>query len=276
MRSSDSLTDSRGQSAEDTRRRLFTKSRILLLAAHPDDETVGASTLLAENPTACVVFMTDGAPHDRKLWSSGLLCTREEYADIRKKEAYKALSVAGIPPSNLCFLEAVDQEAINQAGALVGKLREIFRNYKPEMVITHPFEGGHPDHDTASLVTTLALRQAGCAAQVMEMTSYHARDGQFVAGEFLANAESAEVSVELSEEERERKQRMMDCYWSQENVLRGFSTEKEKFRQTPTYNFTQPPHPGKLWYECMGWPMTGQRWRTLAAERLAGAGIVCG
>ena len=37
----------------------------------------------------------------------------------------------------------------------------------------------------------------------------------------------------------------------------------------PDYDFSEPPHSGKLWYECMGWPMTGVRWRELATAAQA-------
>jgi hypothetical protein len=36
-------------------------------------------------------------------------------------------------------------------------------------------------------------------------------------------------------------------------------------RPAPLYDFTKPPHAGKLWYESLGWSMTGRRWRELAA-----------
>jgi hypothetical protein len=39
-------------------------------------------------------------------------------------------------------------------------------------------------------------------------------------------------------------------------------------RAAPSYDFSQPPHAGQLWYECLGWRMTGTKWRELAAEFL--------
>jgi hypothetical protein len=34
----------------------------------------------------------------------------------------------------------------------------------------------------------------------------------------------------------------------------------------PRYDFTRPPHRGQLYYETLGWPMTGERFRQLARE----------
>jgi len=56
-------------------------------------------------------------------------------------------------------------------------------------------------------------------------------------------------------------------YRSQHQVLESFEINRERFRLAPAYDFQKPPHEGKLWYECLGWDMTGERWRTLAAAR---------
>ena len=71
--------------------------RIVLLAAHPDDETIGASVLLAKHPQAHVVYLTDGAPQDAKFWSPDAHGSRQEYAAMRRAEAQRAVSYAGLP-----------------------------------------------------------------------------------------------------------------------------------------------------------------------------------
>src|ERR1051326_2559515 len=55
--------------------------RIAVLAAHPDDEAMGASAVLARAKNPLVIFLTDGAPRDQKLWSPDFHGEREEYAD---------------------------------------------------------------------------------------------------------------------------------------------------------------------------------------------------
>jgi hypothetical protein len=83
------------------------------------------------------------------------------------------------------------------------------------------------------------------------------------------------MHCELSPSDRDRKARMMESYVSQRLVLENFSIDCEPLRLAPDYDFSQPPHPGKLWYECMGWPMTGARWRELATASLAGQEHSC-
>src|SRR5579864_789254 len=53
--------------------------RMAVLAAHPDDETIGASALLARFPTAFIVYLTDGAPRDKHLWQATMQGSREDY-----------------------------------------------------------------------------------------------------------------------------------------------------------------------------------------------------
>jgi LmbE family N-acetylglucosaminyl deacetylase len=140
----------------------------------------------------------------------------------------------------------------------------------PHVLITHPYEGGHPDHDSASLIARLAASQpAESQPEILEMTSYHTRDGQCVTGEFLDP--TSEIIVEFSNADQRRKRKMLEAYASQRLVLESFGTDRERFRTAPEYDFSQPPHEGKLWYECMGWPMTGAQWRELAMAAVPAA-----
>jgi LmbE family N-acetylglucosaminyl deacetylase len=247
-----------------------TSLRILILAAHPDDETIGASVLLSRFPQSSVVFLTDGAPRDTRLWSAGVNGSREAYAETRRQEAFQALAHAGVCRQRLFWLGGVDQEAAFEINMLADRLVKLIAEVRPEIVITHPCEGGHTDHDSAALVTKIAVSSLKASPVAMEMTSYHARDGRCVAGEFLNSDPASELCFDLLSADRDRKRQMMDAYVSQRLVLGNFPVDYERLRLAPEYNFSEPPHSGKLWYECMGWPMTGAHWRELATLALAG------
>jgi LmbE family N-acetylglucosaminyl deacetylase len=244
--------------------------RVTVLAAHPDDETIGASALLARFPAALVVYLTDGAPRDKHLWPPTMQGSREDYAALRRREAANALAHVGISDQQIFWLGGVDQEAIFDVLTLAPKLTEFLRQCRPDLLITHSYEGGHPDHDSAALIARLACSTLGREApEICEMTSYHARDGRCVTGEFLNADPSSEIVLDLWEEDRELKRSMMDEHQSQRLVLENFPIISEQLRIAPVYDFFQPAHEGKLWYECMGWPMTGARWRNLAAAAFA-------
>ena len=127
-----------------------------------------------------------------------------------------------------------------------------------------------PYDDSAALIASYAIAsiEKKPAPLLLEMTSYHARNGQCVTGDFLEGGISQEVSFQFSNADRERKSRMINAYVSQRLVLENFPVDRELLRVAPGYDFSRAPHDGKLWYECMGWRMTGARWRELAATAI--------
>lgn len=248
-------------------------ARTAVLAAHPDDESIGASVLLSRSADARVIYLTDGAPRERSLWPRYLQCSREEYANLRRVEAERALAVAGVPPERIHWLGAIDQEAIVDAAGLAKSLAKILREWQPELLVTHSYEGGHPDHDTCALIASIAVEHLESSVQPerIEMTSYHAGDGGCVTGEFLNAHSEAEITVQLGNGERVLKQNMMAAHNSQRLVLQSFGVEQERYRLAPKYDFESAPHEGRLWYECLDWETTGERWRGLAREAIAQA-----
>lgn len=253
-------------------RRRRSNARLLVLAAHPDDESIGASVLLS-NFTSYVAYLSDGAPRDSRLWTGGPHASREAYSALRRMEAARALRLAMISSGSIAWLGGTDQETVSNIGELTRKLVALLLELSPDLLVTHPYEGGHPDHDTASLVTHNALQQltASHPPELIEMTSYHAQDGACVTGEFLPFESVPEVVIELSDVEKARKHQMLASHESQQVVLGRFRVDCERFRPMPDYDFTKAPHPGKLWYECMGWSLTGDDWRREALSWIAGS-----
>jgi LmbE family N-acetylglucosaminyl deacetylase len=250
----------------------------VLLCAHPDDETIGASACLGRLRNPTVVFLTDGAPRDPALRSPRAIGSRARYARTRHHEAIAALGLAGVSTDRILFLGGVDQEAIHEIALLAERFASLLAQIKPDIVITHCYEGGHPDHDAAALIANVSnrilAREKKNAPEVLEMTSYHLRDGQCVTGEFLPRdwgqcSGAEQLTIKLSPEERARKEQMLAAYVSQQTILSRFSIGLERLRAAPAYDFTGAPHPGKLWYESLGWPMTGARWREIASGLLA-------
>ena len=62
---------------------------------------------------------------------------------------------------------------------------------------------------------------------------------------------------------------MIDLYVTQRGgLLSQFSTDIELFRSAPEYDFVQLPNEGLLFYERVGWGLTGSQWCTLASRSL--------
>lgn len=242
---------------------------VLLVAAHPDDEVIGAGAVLTRLGTgATIVHLTDGAPR-RDPDVLARFDSPETYAHVRRKELLAALALAGVPGHQALRLDVPDQEASFHLVSLCVQLAAIIATRRPRTVVTHPYEGGHPDHDAAAFCTAAACRLLGPKAPALvEMTSYHATHGTFRSGTFLPSSRLVERTLRLSALERELKRRMLDCFVTQASVLAPFGVEVERFRSAPSYDFTRPPHSGRLHYENFDWGMTGVRWRELARDAL--------
>jgi N-acetylglucosamine malate deacetylase 2 len=248
---------------------------VIVVAAHPDDETAGIGALLARLRDPVVVHLTDGAPRQDGDARRAGCESREEYALARRRELLAALAVAGISEWRTRALNITDQEASVEMAYIALRLLDIFREVRPAAVITHPYEGGHPDHDAAAFTVQAACARLAVWPEVYEFASYHAVDGKrpkLETGCFLEGTGTGEA-VRLSAEDRERKRRMIECFPTQLHMLRHFPVDVEVIRPAPFYDFTAAPHEGKLYYEHFEWGMSGERWRRCAVGALRLLGV---
>ncbi len=237
---------------------------VVLVVAHPDDETVGAGGILPRLGRPMIVHVTDGAPR-------GLGDARLEFARTRRQELLCALQIAGVSPEQTRALDYVDQEAMLDMAGLGRRIAAILEECRAAAVLTHPYEGGHPDHDATAFGVHMACALQNDPPLIYEFPCYHAApDGGIETGCFLPGQDQGEAVI-LTPEERGRKARMFECFRSQQEVLRMFSIGEERFRRAPAYDFTSAPHSGKIWYENWDWGITGERWRRLAEEALEAA-----
>jgi LmbE family N-acetylglucosaminyl deacetylase len=248
---------------------------VLLVAAHPDDEVIGAGARLAHLQRSWLLQLTDGAPLDGVDARAAGFADRGSYARARHGESLKALQLVGIGPDRLYTFDLPAQTASEHMLELATRIRDLLVVLQPEIVLTHPYEGGHPDHDAAAFAVQAACalcRVQGAAPPLrVEFTSYHAGAQGMVTSRFLDDR-GARI-LRLSAAERALKSRLLACYVTQRRVLAWFPNETEAFRPAPHYDFSTPPHQGRLWYEWFDWGMDGERWRRLAAGALEALGI---
>lgn len=239
----------------------------LVIAAHPDDEVVGAAALLSRLHSADVLYVTDGAPRKGPFAQRPEFATWREYAAERQREAAAALALLGRARLRVQYLGVPDQEATAKVAALAQKFAGLFAAYK--VVVTHAYEGGHPDHDATALSVHAACRLIQKSGRdipgLLEMTGYHGWAGRFARGVFIPHPDAgAVVDLTLTWAERDLKRRMLACHATQRAMLKNFSVEVERFRSAPRYDFLAPPHRGPLLYERFCWGATGQTWRRAA------------
>jgi LmbE family N-acetylglucosaminyl deacetylase len=240
----------------------------LVIAAHPDDETIGAGALLRRRPNIKVIHVTDGSPLNASDALGAGFTTREEYADARRKETVQALAQAGVREDAITNLRFTDQQLAFHLTELSERVLALVRQFQPEVVLTHAYEGGHPDHDSVAFACHMARRAASFS--LCEFAGYHAGCAGMEVYTFLPSAQQTQYTYRLNAGERELKIAMIKSFTTQERTLQPFTQPPvERFRLAPKYDFTRPPHEGKLWYENFNWGTDGATWRKMASQTLS-------
>ena len=189
------------------------------------------------------------------------------------------MAVAGIAPERCLEIGMVDQRASYGLPALAHRLKDLLKYFRPAIILTHAYEGGHPDHDATcfgvhAAAALLSDNGASPAPLIVEFATYHAERGGMAVGRFLPDFPERSVSnLDLSPAHRRKKEAMIACFVSQQRLLSSFPSEREVFRTAPEYDFQKPPHTGQLFYERFDWGITGQAWRERAGLAIEELGI---
>lgn len=243
----------------------------MLIFAHPDDEVIALGARLGRMVSAHLVHATDGAPRNGEDCRAHGFTTLDTYCQARRDELRRAMEIAGLPDSGFECLDIPDQEAALNLRSLAEAILRRLRDRQPEVVFTHPYEGGHPDHDACAFALHSAARllqdEGEPAPIILECAFYHAGPEGIVTGNLLPHPESTEtLTYRLSPAEILQKQALLACFLTQQATLKYLQTDTESFRIAPEYDFTHPPHAGPVFYDRFPWGMTSSRFSQLASE----------
>ncbi|TCH98116.1 PIG-L family deacetylase [Roseococcus sp. SYP-B2431] len=247
---------------------------VLVVAAHPDDEVIGIGAQLPRFHDITLLHVTDGAPRDGGDAAMHGFADTASYAAARREELEAALALAGIPAERALNCGIPDQQAALWLADLTREVAARITALRPAAIVTHAYEGGHPDHDATAFAVHAALRlMDGPTPVLLEMAGYHAGPQGMRTGCFLPAGEDGAVRLAVPPAALVCKRRMMACFVTQQRVLAEFPIDGEMLRPAPRYDFAQPPHPGRLHYENHPWGMTGEAFRERVAEASQPLGI---
>ena len=149
------------------------RSRLLLFAPHPDDESLACSVLLQRAVRAGaevrVVYVTDG---DDNPWPQRVLerkwrlsaTDRRRWGRLRRTEALAALRVLGVNGSAARFLALPDQKltAILMCGcqSALERFGGIIADWGPTDLLMPSISDTHPDHSALAIMLRLVLSES--------------------------------------------------------------------------------------------------------------------
>ena len=146
----------------------------MLIAPHPDDESIACSVILQRAVRAGaevrIVYLTDG---DNNPWPQRVLerkwrltaSDRKNWGGLRRKEALDALSVMGIRQSNARFLGLPDQGLtdllMDDPETMIDLFSGLLIDWAPTHLLATSLGDTHPDHNAAAVMLQLALQKFG-------------------------------------------------------------------------------------------------------------------
>jgi LmbE family N-acetylglucosaminyl deacetylase len=212
----------------------------MMIAPHPDDESLACSVLLQQAVRAGaairVVYATDG---DDNPWPQRVLerkwrlkaSDRRRWGRLRRTEALAALRVLGVNASAACFLGLPDQKLtallMCDCRPTLERFAAIIADWAPTDLLVPSISDTHPDHSAVGVMTRLALSESVSGAAGSVSVWSYAVHGRSAA--FFGRAQT----VRQSEIEAATKLQAIRCHKTQLKLSRkrflGYAARPERF-----------------------------------------------
>ena len=235
--------------------------RVLVFAAHPDDETLGAGILLHRlhclGADLRIVFTTNGRGMG---WSHPT--QQQATSRLRLRESQSALKTLGIPADSVNMLGFPDRGLHRYLPSAWNDISQLLNQVRPHFVLTHGLEGGHRDHDVTSLVVQLAATAQDVS--VLEWAEY-SRDYPLscpVIGFPKLGAANPSFNLIMTDEEWRLKASALQAYQSQ-------SESRYTARRQEVFRWANPLETMRILEACCEEPRVRQVLRQFGASKLA-------
>jgi LmbE family N-acetylglucosaminyl deacetylase len=212
-------------------------SSILIVAPHPDDETLGcggAIALLRQlNISVKVLVVSDGT----KSHPNSVAYPPAKLKKLREQESLAALAILGVAPEAVTFLDLPDGEVYisSKSEKAIALISQYLNRIEPSIIFLPWRKDPHPDHRASWQLFTVANQNLTIPPRIIEYPIWDWDTEQ--RGDFpdSINAWRLDITNVL-----ELKQQAIAQYRSQISDL--IKDDPQGFRLTPQMlqNFTQP------------------------------------
>ncbi len=183
--------------------------RVLIIAAHPDDEILGAGGTIAKYAMSgariSLLIVTDGSTSQYRNDSQ-----LEQILQTKKEETRCAADVVGI--SDIFYgglpdmgLDATKHVAVNEV------IEKVVADFKPNIVFTHFYGDVNMDHQCVYRSTMVACRPTS-EQTVRELYSYYVPSSTDWSPQHAATVFMPTVFVDIAGQCAEKKYEAMSCY----------------------------------------------------------------
>lgn len=134
---------------------------MLMIVAHPDDESIIGGTLAHYAAQGARVALLTATRGEAGTIFDPSVATPENIAQVREEELRCACEILGIEPPR--FLACDDGAVRDCSDNALEPMVRVIREIRPQIVVTFGADGlyGHPDHVAVHRLATLAWQGAG-------------------------------------------------------------------------------------------------------------------
>ena len=219
-------------------------NNLLFIIPHPDDEIVGSCSIIRRHKCDAkkifLFFITNGVLSKDHVWF-WKKDQIEKMVKIRKKELKLSLKMLGLEDY---FFQNIHTRTLKEKiSETYNKIKKIIQLKKIDTIFCPAYEGGHQDHDVSNFICSRLRNSTG----VYEYAEYNFSKGRINCNKFVKSTKN-EITIKLSEKEKKEKIKFLKIYNSEKGNLNYLHLNEECYRKIYNYDYTKPPHHGKLFY----------------------------